>query len=116
MLDDLNELRTFQRILACGSLSAAARDLGVGLAVVASASHHLSDARGSGWSSHHAQTLTYKRRACTAASCRSHAGRIGGRPETRMASGWREPHGLLRVSAPVSFGRIHLITAGRAAD
>ena len=34
MLDDLGELRTFQRILARGSLSAAARDLGVGLAVV----------------------------------------------------------------------------------
>ena len=34
MLDDLNELRTFRAILAEGSLSAAARQLGVTLAVV----------------------------------------------------------------------------------
>ena len=34
MLDDLDEMRTFQRILALGSPSAAARDLGVSLAVV----------------------------------------------------------------------------------
>ncbi len=30
MLDDLNELRTFRRIAALGSLTAAARDLGSG--------------------------------------------------------------------------------------
>jgi hypothetical protein len=34
MLDDLNELKTFRAILAEGSLSAAARKLGVTLAVV----------------------------------------------------------------------------------
>ncbi len=34
MLDNLDELRTFHRILALGSLSAAARELGVALAVV----------------------------------------------------------------------------------
>ena len=34
MLDDLNELKTFRAILAEGSLSAAARRLGVTLAVV----------------------------------------------------------------------------------
>ena len=34
MIDDLNELRTFDRIVHGGSLSAAARDLGISLAVV----------------------------------------------------------------------------------
>ena len=34
MLDDLNELKTFRAILAEGNLSAAARRLGVTLAVV----------------------------------------------------------------------------------
>jgi DNA-binding transcriptional LysR family regulator len=34
MLDDLNELKTFRAILAEGSLSAAARGLGVALAMV----------------------------------------------------------------------------------
>jgi DNA-binding transcriptional LysR family regulator len=29
--------------------------------------------------------------------------------EARLASGWEEPQGLLRVSTPISFGRIHLI-------
>jgi hypothetical protein len=28
--------------------------------------------------------------------------------EARLASGWEEPHGLLRVNALISFGRIHL--------
>lgn len=34
MLDDLNELRTLQQVLANGSLTGAARSLGVSLAVV----------------------------------------------------------------------------------
>jgi DNA-binding transcriptional LysR family regulator len=33
MLDDLNELKTFRAILAVGSLSGAARDLGISLQV-----------------------------------------------------------------------------------
>jgi DNA-binding transcriptional LysR family regulator len=29
--------------------------------------------------------------------------------EARLASGWEEPQGVLRVSAPISFGRTHLV-------
>jgi DNA-binding transcriptional LysR family regulator len=46
MLDDLNELKTFRAVLAEGSLSGAARALGVTLAVVSKRLLTLSMARG----------------------------------------------------------------------
>jgi LysR family transcriptional activator of dmlA len=109
MLDDLNELRTFQRIVARGSLSAAARDLGVGLAVVSKRLASLERRAG--------QRLihrTTRRLSPTdeGLALMPHIERMLeelAAAEARLASGKEEPHGLLRVSAPISFGRIHLV-------
>jgi len=109
MLDDLNELRTFQRILACGSLSAAARDLGVGLAVVSKRLASLERRAGQRLVNRTTRKLSPTNEGL---ALLPHVDRMLEEleaAETRMASGWEEPHGLLRVSAPVSFGRIHLI-------
>lgn len=114
MLDDLNELRTFQRILACGSLSAAARDLGVGLAVVSKRLASLEQRAG-----HRLINRTTRRLSPTneGLALAPHVDRMLeelAAAEARLASGWEEPHGLLRVSAPISFGRIHLIPLAAA--
>ncbi len=109
MLDDLNELRTFQRILACGSLSAAARNLGVGLAVVSKRLASLERRAGQRLVNRTTRKLSPTNEGL---ALLPHVDRMLEEleaAEARMASGWEEPHGLLRVSAPVSFGRIHLI-------
>jgi len=109
MLDDLNELRTFQRILARGSLSAAARDLGVGLAVVSKRLASLERRAGQRLVNRTTRKLSPTNEGL---ALLPHVDRMLEEleaAEARLASGWEEPHGLLRVSAPVSFGRIHLI-------
>jgi LysR family transcriptional regulator, transcriptional activator for dmlA len=109
MLDDLNELRTFQRILARGSLSAAARDLGVGLAVVSKRLASLERRIGQRLINRTTRKLSPTNEGLALAP---HVDRMLeelAAAEARLASGWEEPHGLLRVSAPISFGRVHLI-------
>lgn len=108
MLDDLNELRTFQRILATGSLSAAARELGVGLGVVSKRLQTLERRAG--------QRLihrTTRRLSPTAEGLAllAHVDRVLeelAAAEAQLAHGRAEPRGLLRVAAPVSFGRLHV--------
>lgn len=108
MLDDLNELRTFRQILASGSLSAAARELGVGLGVVSKRLQTLE--RRAGVRLIHRTT---RRMAPTdeGLALLAHVERVleelAG-AEERLAHGRAEPQGLLRVAAPVSFGRIHI--------
>ncbi|MGO8854796.1 MAG: LysR family transcriptional regulator [Steroidobacteraceae bacterium] len=109
MLDDLNELRTFQRILACGSLSAAARDLGVGLAVVSKRLASLERGAGQRLINRTTRKLSLTNEGLALAP---HVDRILeelAAAEAHLASGWEEPQGLLRVSAPISFGRVHLV-------
>ena len=109
MLDDLNELRTFQRILVTGSLSAAARDLGVGLAVVSKRLASLERRAGQRLINRTTRKLSPTNEGLALAP---HVDRMLeelAAAEARLASGWEEPHGLLRVSAPISFGRIHLV-------
>jgi DNA-binding transcriptional LysR family regulator len=109
MLDDLNELRTFHRILATGSLSAAARDLGVGLAVVSKRLASLERRAGQRLINRTTRKLSPTNDGLALVI---HVDRMLeelAAAEARLASGWEEPHGLLRVSAPVSFGRVHLI-------
>jgi len=108
MLDDLNELRTFQRILATGSLSAAARELQVGLNVVSKRLASLE--RRAGVRLIHRTT---RRLSPTAEglALSPHVDRILeelANAEEQLAHGRTEPHGLLRVAAPVSFGRTHV--------
>src|SRR5882724_6137393 len=109
MLDDLNELRTFQRVLACGSLSAAARDLGVGLAVVSKRLMTLERRAGQRLINRTTRTLSATDEGL---ALLGHVDRVLEElvaAESRMAIGAGEPYGLLRVSSPISFGRIHLV-------
>jgi len=109
MLDDLNELRTFQRILATGSLSAAARDLGVGLAVVSKRLASLERRAGQRLINRTTRKLSPTNEGL---ALLPHIDRMLeelAAAEARLARGSEEPQGLLRVSAPISFGRIHLV-------
>ncbi len=108
MLDDLDEIRTFQRILALGSLSAAARDLGVSLTVVSKRLATLERRVG--------QRLIH--RTTRSLSPTDEGAALLPRLERVLdaldaAEGWiseglDEPVGTLRVSAPISLGRLHV--------
>jgi len=108
MLDDLDEMRTFQRILSLGSLSAAARDLGVSLAVVSRRLASLEHRTG--------QRLIHRTTRSLAPTEDGEA--LLPRLErvleaVEAAEGWlsegrEEPIGTLRVSAPISLGRLHV--------
>jgi LysR family transcriptional activator of dmlA len=114
MLDDLNELRTFQRILARGSLSAAARDLGVGLAVVSKRLAALERRVGSRLVNRTTRRLSASGEG---EALLVHVDRVLeelDEAETRLASGQDAPRGLLRISAPVAFGRIHVAPVAAA--
>jgi len=108
MLDDLNELRTFQRIAVRGSLSAAARDLGVGPAVVSKRLAALERRAGQRLVHRTTRRLSLTEEGL---ALREHVERVLEAleaAELRLAGGHETPQGLLRVSAPVSFGRIHI--------
>lgn len=107
-LSDLNELRTFQRILALGSLSAAARDLGVGLAVVSKRLASLERRVGLRLVNRTTRKLSATEEGMVLLA---HVERMLDEltaAEAHLASGQEEPRGVLRVAAPISFGRIHL--------
>lgn len=105
MLDDLNELKTFRAILIEGSLSAAARRLGITLAVVSKRLATLEGragvlliqrtTRAMAPTAEGARLLLDVERALDALE----AG------EEWLASGRDEPVGLLRISAAIAFGR-----------
>ena len=108
MLDDLTELRTFVRIATAGSLSAAAREMGLALSVV---SKRLSTLE--------ARTKTLliarstRRLSLTDEGTRlfERAQRIlaeVGEAEAMLARGQTQAHGLLRISAPIALGRAHV--------
>jgi DNA-binding transcriptional LysR family regulator len=108
MLDDITELRTFVSIVGAGSLSAAAREMELALSVVSK------------------RLASLERRVETRLIARStrrlalteegqnlyeRAQRILAEiddAEAVLTSGRVEPQGLLRVSAPVAFGRAHV--------
>ncbi len=108
MLDDIAELRTFVRIVAAGSLSAASREMGLALSVVSK------------------RLATLERRAevrLIARSTRSLATTEEGQQlferaqrilaevdeaEATLKRGRADPEGVLRVSAPHALGRTHV--------
>ena len=108
MLDDLDELRTFQRILQSGSLSAAARDLGISLTVVSKRLASLEQKVG--------RRLIH--RTTRSLSPTDEGSALLPRIERvidalEAAEGWLsdgqdELVGSLRVSAPISLGRLHV--------
>jgi LysR family transcriptional regulator, transcriptional activator for dmlA len=108
MLDDIAELRTFVRIVAAGSLSAASREMGLALSVVSK------------------RLATLERRTevrLIARSTRSLALTEEGQhlferaqrilaeideAEAALMHGRVEPQGVLRVSAPTALGHAHV--------
>jgi DNA-binding transcriptional LysR family regulator len=108
MLDDLNELRTFVSVVAARSLSAAAREMGLALSVVSKRLAALERRTGvrliARSTRHFAPTEEgvdlYERAQRILAEV--------DRAEAALTSGQTEPQGLLRVSAPVAFGRLHV--------
>ena len=108
MLDDITELRTFVRIAAAGSLSAASREMGLALSVVSK------------------RLATLERRTevrLIARNTRSLALTEEGQhlferaqrilaevdeAEAALTEGCLEPQGVLRVSAPHALGRAHV--------
>lgn len=108
VLDDLNELRTFVRILARGSLSAAARDLGISLAVASKRLASLERRAGARLIQRTTRSLAPTEEG---QGLLVHAERILdtlASAEEHLATGRQEPVGVLRVGAPVSFGRRHV--------
>jgi len=105
VLDDLNELKTFRAILAEGSLSAAARRMGVTLAVVSKRLATLENRAG-------VRLIHRNTRALSPTEEGAHL-LIDIEPaldaieasEQWLAVGRNEPVGTLRASAPISFGR-----------
>jgi DNA-binding transcriptional LysR family regulator len=108
MLDDTNQLRTFVSIVGAGSLSAAAREMDLALSVVSKRLASLerkAEAR--------LIARSTRRLALTEEGQELHerAQRILAEidaAEAALMSGRPEPQGLLRVSAPVAFGRVHV--------
>lgn len=114
MLTDVAELRTFERILALGSLSAAGRDLGVGLAVVSKRLASLERRAGVRLINRTTRSLSPTEEGL---ALLGHVERVLDElasAEARLTSGQAEPYGVLRVSAPISFGRIHLAPVAAA--
>jgi LysR family transcriptional activator of dmlA len=114
MLDDLAELRTFERILTLGSLSAAARDMGVGLAVVSKRLAALERRAGVRLVNRTTRKLSPTEDGL---ALLAHTERMLDElaaAEARLASGREAPQGILRVSSSISFGRIHLVPTAAA--
>jgi DNA-binding transcriptional LysR family regulator len=105
MLDDLNELRTFRAILAERSLSAAARRLGVTLAVVSKRLSTLEGRAGVRLVHRSTRSLSPTEEGARLLTDVVHALEAIDAAEGRLAGGRDEPAGTLRVSAPIAFGR-----------
>ncbi|HWL87232.1 MAG TPA: LysR family transcriptional regulator [Polyangiaceae bacterium] len=108
MLDDITELRTFVRIVATGSLSAAGREMGIALSVISkrlAALERRTEARLVARSTRslalteEGQELYERAQRILAEIDEAEAALMHGRVE---------PRGVLRVGAPVSLGRAHV--------
>ena len=108
MLDDITELRTFVSIVGAGSLSAAAREMDLALSVVSKRLASLerrAEARLIARSTRRL-ALTEEGQALYERAQRILA--EVDEAEAVLTNGRVEPQGLLRVSAPVAFGRANV--------
>jgi DNA-binding transcriptional LysR family regulator len=105
MLDDLNELKTFRAIMAEGSLSAAARRLGVTLAVVSKRLATLENRVGVRLIHRSTRALSATEEGARLLADIERALNAIDASEQWLAGNRSEPVGTLRVSAPISFGR-----------
>ena len=108
MLSDLNELRTFRQVLVSGSLTGAARVLGVTLAVVSKRLATLERRVGVRLVNRTTRSLSPTEEGERLLVEVDRALEAIAQGEALLATGRDEPVGTLRVSAPVSFGRRHV--------
>lgn len=105
MLDDLNELKTFRAILAEGSLSAAARRLGVTLAVVSKRLSTLESRAGVRLVHRSTRSLSPTEEGTRLLPDIERALEALEIAEDRLKGVRDEPAGTLRISASIAFGR-----------
>jgi LysR family transcriptional activator of dmlA len=108
MLDDLDELRTFQRILMLGSLSAAARDLDISLAVVSKRLASLERKVGQRLINRTTRSLSPTDEGAALLPRIERVLEALAAAEGWLADGQDQLAGALRVSAPTSLGRLHV--------
>ncbi len=108
MLDDLEEIRTFQRILALGSLTAAARDLDVSLAVVSKRLASLEQRAGQRLIHRTTRSLAPTDEGAALLPRLERVLEAIDAAEGWLSEGREEPIGTLRVSAPISLGRLQV--------
>jgi DNA-binding transcriptional LysR family regulator len=108
VLGDVNELRTFVSVVGARSLSAAARDMDLALSVVSKRLATLERrtgirliARSTRYFAPTQEGMDLYERALRILAEVDHA-------EAALTSGQVQPQGLLRVSAPTAFGRVHV--------
>src|SRR5438128_3091901 len=108
MLDDINELRTFVSVVAARSLSAAARDMNVALSVVSKRLATLERRTGIRLIARSTRRLAPTEEGLDLYERAQRILAEVDQAEAAPTSGQAEPQGLLRVSAPVAFGRLHV--------
>jgi DNA-binding transcriptional LysR family regulator len=108
MLNDVTELRTFVRVVATGSLSAAAREMGLALSVVSKRLATLERRTAARLVARNTRRLSLTEEG---QGLYEHAQRILAEvdeAEAALTRGRANPSGVLRVSAPFSLGRAHV--------
>ena len=108
MLDDMNELRTFVGVVAARSLSAAARDMNLALSVVSKRLAALERRTGIRLIARSTRRFAPTEEGLDLYERAQRILAEVDQAEAAVASGQVEPQGLLRVSAPVAFGRVHV--------
>ena len=108
MLDDINELRTFVSVVAARSLSAAAREMDLALSVVSKRLAALERRTGIRLIARSTRRLAPTEEGMDLYERAQRILAEVDQAEAALTSGQAEPQGLLRVSAPVVFGRLHV--------
>ena len=108
MLDDINELRTFVSVVAARSLSAAARETDLALSVVSKRLAALERRTGTRLIARSTRRLALTEEGMAFYERAQRILAEVDQAEAALRSGHIAPRGLLRVSAPVAFGRVHV--------
>ena len=106
MLDDINELRTFVSVVAARSLSAAARQMDLALSVVSKRLAALERRTGIRLIARSTRSFAPTEEGMDLYERAQRILAEVDQAEAALTSGQVEPRGLLRVSAPVAFGRV----------
>ncbi|NMP25429.1 LysR family transcriptional regulator [Rahnella sp. SAP-1] len=109
MLDDLNELKVFERIAARGSMTTAARELGLSLAVVSKRLATLEKRVGLRLVNRTTRSLHLTEEGNRLLADINVALEALKHGEEKLLSRRNEPTGHLRVTSPVSFGQRYVV-------